>query len=447
AGKSSLFQHLVYIWIKRAGAKKPTPVPVDIPIHAFKGPEMLAQAIGSGLPVSLFDKAKGLLEAVNGMSVMGTGLSFERSSLSSPGNLQFPRTRAVVLMIDEAQNLDLSSPFTPPAELLLWLHQGNHGLPLVPVLAGLANLEGRLARAGISRLSNDAVLTLGCLSRDESCRSASLFFDFFGIPHSDSRNDWTEILYDLSEGWPVHLHHGFRALSGSLADANLRLEAVDGGAFRREEARLRAAYYDARTDLLPIQLIARALERVGASGTRNQYTDAIDAEHDSRRGGRDFRIPDGMDAEGLFETMVGKGLLQRVKHKRYCATVPSLRSYIAAHSGSVLHPLSLEGDVSGIKSALAEGEDPNIVDIRGRTPLHIATECGWTEIAETLLGAGANAEAVDRKGRRAWELLPRHATMKLKKILMPMNVPDYSLFPRDQDSLKPKNGDEPSFDM
>ncbi len=352
AGKSSLLQHLEHIWLKRRGANEPAPIPVKIPIHALDEPGAFATAIGNGLPSSLLGTAKGLLSRIEDMSVMGAGQNMGRSSPSSPEELQIPRNRAVVLMIDEAQNLDLSAKNTAAAKLLLWLHQGDHGLPLLPVLAGLANLEGLLANAGISRLSVDAVHTLGCLSRDETRLSADWFFDYFEISPSELRNTWSENIFGHSEGWPVHLHHCFRALSASLADAGLRLEAVDGGAFRREEARMRSAYYDARTNSLPIQLVARVLDSVGPTGRRDQYEDAIDSEHDARRGGRAFRIPDGMDAEKLFERIVGKGILQLAEYDQYGTPVPSLGSYIAAKAGSVLHLIPIPENFQALEKFL-----------------------------------------------------------------------------------------------
>jgi|GEM_PF-674299 len=446
AGKSSLLQHLEHIWLKRRGANEPAPIPVKIPIHALDEPGAFATAIGNGLPSSLLGTAKGLLSRIEGMSVMGAGLNMGRSSPSSPEELQIPRNRAVVLMIDEAQNLDLSAKNTAAVNLLLWLHQGDHGLPLLPVLAGLANLEGLLANAGISRLSVDAVHTLGCLSRDETRLSADRFFDYFGISPSELRNTWSENIFLHSEGWPVHLHHCFRALSASLADAVLRLEAVDGGAFRREEARMRSAYNVARTDSLPIELVARVLDSVGPTGRRDQYEDAIDSEHDARRGGRAFRFPDGMDAEKLFERLAEKGLLQRNATGEFGIPIASLENFVVASSGSSLHLLALSGSAAGMKIALMRGRDPNAADIRQRTPLHIAAECGWTDIAEMLLKAGANPEATDLKGRRPIELLPRYASAELKEILTTANVRDPSPPRPGKSSAKPTRNEDPSLE-
>ncbi|MDE0530554.1 MAG: ankyrin repeat domain-containing protein [Albidovulum sp.] len=447
AGKTSLLAHIKKNWLKRSTAGDPAPVSVNIPVFAIESPAALAQAIENGLPRSLADRSKGLLNSIKSLSVMGTGLSFDRSRSNSPENLQFPQNRVVVLMIDEAQNLDLSSARTPEAKLLQWLHQGNHGLPLLPVLAGLAHLDSRLECAGISRLSIDSVHSLGCLSRQETLQSATLFFDHFGIPRSEARSDWTDTLYSLSEGWPIHLHHGFRVLAARVADAELMLEAVDSNAFRREEAKLRSNYYDERTNTLPVQLAARMLVGVGPSGTREDYADAIDAEHEARRGGRAFQIPDGLNADDLFDRMVANGLLKRVEFGVYCVPIPSLKSFVTARSGSNLHLFAQSGKAEGVKRALAQGKDPNGVDITGRTPLHIAAECGWTEIVKTLLEAGANTETADGRGRFPRELLPSYSSAELKEILIPEYIPSPLASRREPGPEDQKCDDDPAFEM
>ncbi|MDE0533852.1 MAG: ankyrin repeat domain-containing protein [Albidovulum sp.] len=409
AGKTSLLRFLERTWRRRAESGEPAPVPAAIPIHALERFETLAQAIESSLPRSLGGRATEIVRGIRSMSFLGSGVSFDRNSLPSPERLRFPPDRAITLMIDEAQNLDLSSKNTPQAKILQWLHQGNHGLPLLPLLAGLANLESRLEMAGLSRISADAAHTLGSLTREEALRSACLFFEYFGIPPSSLRDIWSNALYELSEGWPLHLHHGFRALAGCLAKAERRLDSIDADAFMLEEAKQRAAYSDARTREIPIQLVARVLELVGPSGTRDQFIDTIESEHKKFRGSHAFQIPEGLSAKGFFEELVGKGILQRAYSHRYGTPVPSLGNYIAAYSGSSLHLDALRGDARIVKYALKQGEDPKVADIRGRTPLHIAAECGWTKVAETLLLAGADPEALDKEGRRPRDLSPSRA--------------------------------------
>ena len=56
------------------------------------------------------------------------------------------------------------------------------------------------------------------------------------------------------------------------------------------------------------------------------------------------------------------------------------------------------GDVAAVKSLLRDGADPNVAQGDGLTPLHLAAQEGRLEIAEILLGAGANVEAKTRIG-------------------------------------------------
>ena len=209
---------------------------------------------------------------------------------------------------------------------------------------------------------------------------------------------------------------------------------------------MRAAYYNARTHSLPIQLVARVLDRIGTSGRRSQLVGAIKAEHDPGRGDGDFEIPDGMDAEKLFERLTGKGLLQRDATGEFGIPIPSLENFVVASTGSSLHLLALSGSAAGMKIALMRGRDPNAADKRQRTPLHIAAECGWTDIAEMLLKAGANPEATDLKGRRPIELLPRYASAELKEILTTANVRDPSPPRPGKSSAKPTRNEDPSLE-
>ena len=56
------------------------------------------------------------------------------------------------------------------------------------------------------------------------------------------------------------------------------------------------------------------------------------------------------------------------------------------------------GDVQAVRSLLAEGADPNAAQGDGLTALHVAAQEGYLEIAEALLGAGADVEAKTRIG-------------------------------------------------
>jgi ankyrin repeat protein len=64
---------------------------------------------------------------------------------------------------------------------------------------------------------------------------------------------------------------------------------------------------------------------------------------------------------------------------------------------------TLDGDVSRVKSLLADGVDPDILDDHRNTALIYAARDGETEIAELLLEAGADAGWID--GERVTPLI------------------------------------------
>jgi ankyrin repeat protein len=56
------------------------------------------------------------------------------------------------------------------------------------------------------------------------------------------------------------------------------------------------------------------------------------------------------------------------------------------------------GDVQEVARLLAAGADPNVKDLDGETPLHIAAEQCNADIAELLLKHGADPNARDEHG-------------------------------------------------
>lgn len=51
-----------------------------------------------------------------------------------------------------------------------------------------------------------------------------------------------------------------------------------------------------------------------------------------------------------------------------------------------------------VKELLANGADPNIPDLKGKTPLHYAAHCWWEKSIQDLLQAGANIDSADHEG-------------------------------------------------
>ncbi|WP_250290207.1 ankyrin repeat domain-containing protein [Frankia sp. CiP1_Cm_nod1] len=63
-----------------------------------------------------------------------------------------------------------------------------------------------------------------------------------------------------------------------------------------------------------------------------------------------------------------------------------------------LHYAAIDNDAVQIAELLAEGYDPNAVDIKGYTPLHFAAQEYSVEAARALLDGGAVIDGVDKFG-------------------------------------------------
>ncbi len=84
------------------------------------------------------------------------------------------------------------------SDSLLNLHLGTHGHPILPLLVGLPNAQDLLSETGLSRLSSDSIITLGCLSGDEAARSARTFFAHHHV--RGQTETWTQKVADWSDG-------------------------------------------------------------------------------------------------------------------------------------------------------------------------------------------------------------------------------------------------------
>jgi ankyrin repeat protein len=66
-----------------------------------------------------------------------------------------------------------------------------------------------------------------------------------------------------------------------------------------------------------------------------------------------------------------------------------------------VHYAVVDGDVAGVRAALAEGADPGAVDGAGWTPLHFAAQAQEPVIVEELLAAGTSVDVPDGQGNTA----------------------------------------------
>lgn len=75
------------------------------------------------------------------------------------------------------------------------------------------------------------------------------------------------------------------------------------------------------------------------------------------------------------------------------AQTPPTPAEVAAYTG--LHRAAAAGDVTQIKTLIAEGANPDARDGHGRTPLHVAAHRRKPEAARTLMQLGADPNALD----------------------------------------------------
>ena len=247
---------------------------------------------------------------------------------------KFPAERwkcPLVLLIDEAQGLEKERH----GDVVFELHHGKHGLPLVPVLAGLGNTADRLENLNLTRFSEGHVLEMGALGMSDAAAAVRKFLARFRIDVPPERAAWWGAeLARRSDGWPQHLH---TALQG-LADELLRVDAdimrvreaavFANGRLRRIESygrRQSPAMKDARS------LVAELMARIPAGGRDlGAVVDDIVALHAAGGGKASSSLPDGFSAAGFRDHLVYRGALQQAgDHRELLACpIPSFRDWL-----------------------------------------------------------------------------------------------------------------------
>ncbi len=408
AGKTSLIDKLKQDWIASAeeeikfmdgspnqGRLPSTPDVVSIDAEALNSPETLEADLRR---VDQPQKAVHRLGSVfKGFQFLGFGVSFDIPDKLAEQVVR-DASRPLVLFIDEIQNARTTGM---PADFLNRMHSGNTEAPVIPVYAGLAHSPDVLIEAGLSRLSDGAVINLGRLSEEETRESVDKFFNTHGvIAASETKEHWKVLIWRESCGWPQHLHNTLRSVAEELILVqDGELEKVDPFATRRRSAARRAAYYSARISGElegPDALLGRVLEEIGDVGEKKNRCTALIRSF-NQPGNEYCSIPRGMEAEDFLDLMIAKGLLQQVDKPSdfYRVPIPSMRNWCVAAAAGPLHTETMKGDAESIRDCLKAGYDINARDARGRTPLHIAAEENWPEIAEMLLEFGADPQVRD----------------------------------------------------
>ena len=249
------------------------------------------------------------------------------------------RYSPVLLMIDEAQNIPDEAK-----DNMEWLHLGTHGLPIIPILGGLAWTAEHLAKRGIdiSRSGDDRVRLLQELSEDECGEVVDAFFDkpeFGVIASPEEREQWKEWLVEKSDGWAHHLNAGLKALARELGREGVgrKIRNVNEQAVFDEEKRIRHQYYDARLGGPRLKkkryLAAAAVEVIEMSGqgmTQDELGDEIEEIHSqavSEKIAR-LRLPAGMSGEEFADAMLKSGLLHERNNGELFVPIPCFQTYL-----------------------------------------------------------------------------------------------------------------------
>ena len=340
AGKTALLRHLQEKW---AAADTPSaPLSLYIDASALGDPSAIMALIAETL-----DPEKGAEfrrttisggEAKAGVLGIGVGGTWETSTAPPPpdfGALRrlFPAktwTGPLCLLVDEVQTLTEHQ-----GALIRPLHLAVDGLPIVPVLAGLASSQERLARqGGISRLSIGSTYTIGCLERGQAAEAVRRMLGRLRIDAEDEDAErWAGLLERISDRWPQHLQNAMRALGESLLEVGGALASVDETAVLRRARSGRLDSYGQR--MSPemrgsIILVGNLMAAVRNGGQhRHQVVDTIRARIDDRPEGSSARqLPEGMSPTGFLDHLIHRGALQEGEDDRLVCPIPSFRLFL-----------------------------------------------------------------------------------------------------------------------
>lgn len=113
--------------------------------------------------------------------------------------------KPTIVVIDEILNLHsgIQSNVDDAKRLMSYLHQGDHGLPIMTLCAGLPNTLDRLADLGFGISRNRRSLRLGLFSDAETRECIPATLAYYG--YNDVPQDWIERMATLSQNFPHHV--------------------------------------------------------------------------------------------------------------------------------------------------------------------------------------------------------------------------------------------------
>ena len=237
------------------------------------------------------------------------------------------KLRPIVVMIDEVQ-------FFEPEDVpvLRKLHTGEHGLPILTLLCGLAYSKSMLAAVRILRLAKtdemSHVQTIGPLEAGEAAESVRAMLNGYQIKNRHN-SDLPDKIDAWCDGWPQFLEHYMISLTKQLSANGLDLMRIDESAVRSSGDANRAEYYSERLENSLVskctELLAEVARTIGPSGC--DLTDLEEVLEDRYWLKDRIRstMPKKMEPMEFIEAMIVAGVVHRLDTT---LTIPSFRQYL-----------------------------------------------------------------------------------------------------------------------
>ncbi len=321
--------------------------PVDVVSDLIHAANEETQRLSKLAPDSIADKFNQWLDlgrklyaelssrgvSVAGFSVGGKPQTNGRSdSVQSSGSV-FRKTAVllenfhIVVFVDEAQNTPES---TTTKAVLDSLHRDPKGIPLVAAFFGLSDTKDVLRRCGLSRLASQRIVNLDPLPLTDAKFSIRHMIDTYYTGTEVQKENWTNALAELSQGWPQHINRTGIAAGLTLAENNtekLESHLLEHALEKANE--LKNEYYEQRVESGGHPAWVYRQIALSANEKRSQHTDVLsyneielltESARKKRNETIDEFITDALHA-GLLSPV--KGMLDHYK-----IPIPSLGDYL-----------------------------------------------------------------------------------------------------------------------
>ncbi len=236
----------------------------------------------------------------------------------------------LIVAIDEVQRFRWTVD-SDQAFFIQTLHDNDLKLPILPVCAGLGDLQDTLSIAGLTRIEN--IHEIGCLTMDEMDDFFIGFSRKFGLIIGED-SDIDHVIPNInrlmrdSNGLPRHLHHSFQVLGNAarLVDGNLSM--VNWSHVHEDALTRRQAYCLGQTSeemQESVNLTSAIMLGVKDGMDFNDLDELIDENIREEHG---WRPPENMTVRDFRHHLVHKGALQQRVDKTFYCPIPSFQTFL-----------------------------------------------------------------------------------------------------------------------